>query len=187
VKWHGIVNFNKLKIGRKSYGGLTIWNFGQDGESLTIGNFVSIADDVKFLLGGGHQYQGLSTFPFLTKYFATLESVTKGPIVVGDDVWIGYGATVLSGVTIGQGAIVAAGSIVTHDVAPYSIVGGNPAKLIKFRFEKEVIEKLCSFDFSLLSDDAILQSKSALYTAITLENVDAVLEALLLACSPSVN
>jgi acetyltransferase-like isoleucine patch superfamily enzyme len=181
VKWHGVVNFAKLTVGRKTYGGLTIWNFGQEGESLSIGNFTSIADDVKFLLGGGHPCHGLSTFPFQTKYFATLESTTKGPIVVGDDVWIGYGATVLSGVTIGQGAIVAAGSIVTRDVAPYSIVGGNPAKLIKYRFAEDLIAKLCSFDFSKLSDQAILQSRSTLCTPITSENIDGILQNLIAA------
>lgn len=175
VKFQGRIDFTKITVGRKTYGGLSIWNFGHEDEKLTIGNFVSIADDVKFLLGGGHSYDGLSTFPFLTKYFATLESTTKGPIVVNDDVWIGYGSTVLSGVTIGQGAIIAAGSIVTSDVSAYSIVGGNPAKLIKYRFEKKIIEKLCSFDFSMLSDDAILRSRDVLYTTITPENVDSIL------------
>jgi acetyltransferase-like isoleucine patch superfamily enzyme len=176
TQFHGQVDFSKVKVGRKTYGGLTIWHFGNEGESLTIGNFVSIADDVKFLLGGGHAHQGFSTFPFLTKYFATLESITKGPIVVGDDVWIGYGATILSGVTIGQGAIVAAGSMVTRDIEPYSIVGGNPAKRIKFRFEKSVIDKLCAFDFSTLSDEAILSNYSTLTVAITAENIDDILE-----------
>lgn len=178
AKFHGKVDFNKIRVGRKSYGGLTIWHFGAEGESLTIGNFVSIADDVKFLLGGGHDYERLSTFPFQAKYFATLESTTKGPIVISDDVWIGYGATIMSGVTIGQGAVIAAGSIVTKDVEPYSIVGGNPAKLIKYRFESVVRDKLCAFNFSALSDETILRHREAVLTQITADNVDDLLNSL---------
>ena len=173
--WHGFVDFNKVKAGRRSYGGLTLWSFGAEEEGLLIGNFVSIADDVKFLLGGNHSYLGFSTFPFLTKYFATLESVSKGQIVVKDDVWIGFNSTILSGVTIGQGAIIAAGSLVTKDVAPYSIVGGNPAKLIKYRFEQEVVDKLVLFDFARLSDEVILKNRDALYQEITSENIDVIL------------
>lgn len=175
-RWHGFIDFNKVTAGRRSYGGLELWIFGNAGESLTIGNFVSIADDVKFLLGGNHPYQGISTFPFLTKYFATLESESKGPIVVKDDVWIGYNSTILSGVTIGQGAIIAAGSLVTKDVAPYSIVGGNPAKLIKYRFEPAVIDRLLNFDFASLSDETILKNREALYQELTAENIDGVLQ-----------
>ena len=174
--WYGFVNFNKVKAGRRSYGGLTLWSFGAEDERLTIGNFVSIADDVKFLLGGNHAYQGFSTFPFLTKYFATLESVSKGPILVQDDVWIGFNSTIMSGVTIGQGAIVAAGSLVTKDVAPYSIVGGHPAKLIKYRFEREVIDKLVHYDFASLSDETILKNRETMYQELTPENIDDVLK-----------
>jgi acetyltransferase-like isoleucine patch superfamily enzyme len=176
--FHGRVDFDRVKVGRKSYGGLTIFFFGREEERLTIGDFVSIANNVKFLLGGNHAYDKLSTFPFLTKYFATLEAGTKGPIVVANDAWIGYDCTILSGVTIGQGAVVAAGSVVTKDVAPYSIVGGNPAKLIKYRFEPVVIEKLLQFDFSRLSDQVILQNRETLYTALSPENIDSVLNKL---------
>lgn len=178
VKFHGRVDFSKIKVGRKSYGGLTLWHFGALGESLSIGNFVSIADDVKFLLGGGHNYNVLSTFPFQTKYFATLESTSKGPIIVKDDVWIGYGSIILSGVTIGQGAIIAAGSLVTQDVEPYSIVGGNPAKKIKYRFSKTTIEKLLNFDFSKLNDKIIQQNRDVLYSVISDENIDEILKKL---------
>lgn len=176
---YGAFDFNKVTAGRKSYGGLTVWTFGCGDEGLTIGNFVSIADEVKFLLGGNHHYEGVSTFPFMAKYFATAESGSKGPIVVGDDVWIGYDSTILSGVTIGQGAIVAAGSVVSKDVPPYSIVGGNPAKLIKYRFEPAVIEKLGRLDFARLSDQSILRNKDILYQALTSENVDAIVDRLM--------
>jgi len=169
---HGVADFSKFIVGRKTYGGLNLWHFGRTNEKLSIGNFVSIADDVKILLGGGHGYNGLSTFPFQTKYFATIESISKGPVTIEDDVWIGYGSIILSGVKIGQGAIVAAGSVVTNNVAPYSIVGGNPAKIIKYRFDEHIREKLCHFNFSLLSDELILQNRDLLYTEPTADTID---------------
>lgn len=175
----GLFQLDQLSVGRRSYGGLTLWTFGAPGESLRIGSFVSIADDVKFLLGGNHDYHGISTFPFQTKYFATLEARSKGAIVIGDDVWIGYNSTILSGVSIGQGAIVAAGSTVTADVAPYSIVGGNPARVRKFRFAPEIIAKLGRLDYARVSDAAILRSRELLATPLTADNVDAFIDALM--------
>ena len=175
VRSYGRFDFKRVTVGRRSYGGLTIWTFGQPEESLTIGSFVSIADDVKFLLGGNHSMDNFSTFPYLTKYFATLEAITKGPVVIGDDVWIGYSSVILSGVSIGQGAVVAACSVVTKDVPPYSIVGGNPAKVIKYRFAPDIIEKMLRLDYSKVNDETILQNKELLYQAITAENVDTML------------
>lgn len=175
VASHGPINFNNVTCGRRSYGGLTVWTFGTGDEALRIGNFVSIADDVKFLLGGNHSTTGFSTFPFMAKYFGQGEATSKGPIVIEDDAWIGYGTTVLSGVTIGKGAVVAAGSVVTKSIPPYTIAGGNPARVIKPRFEPAVAERLMDFDFSALSDQAILANRDVLYEALTPENVDAVL------------
>jgi len=171
----GNLDPNKVKVGRKTYGGLTIYGFDLQAESLTIGNFVSIAHEVTFLLGGNHSFQGLSSYPFKAQYFGEMEAQTKGPIIVCDDVWIGQGCTILSGVTIGQGAILAAGSIVTKDVAPYSIAGGNPAKLIKYRFEQAVIDRLLTFDFSKLSDEKIRALYQTFYEPLTAENVNTVL------------
>ncbi|MHA4868447.1 glycosyltransferase [Duganella sp. PWIR1] len=176
---YGLFNFGKLSVGRRTYGGITLWTFGDPGEKLSIGHFCSIADDVKFLLGGNHPHEGVSTFPFLTKYFGQLEATSKGAITVGDDVWIGYNSTILSGVTIGQGAVVAAGSVVTKDVPPYAIVGGNPAKLLKHRFEAAVVEKMLKLDYGRVSDQAILASRDILYQPITLENADAIIAALM--------
>jgi acetyltransferase-like isoleucine patch superfamily enzyme len=171
----GNLDPNKVKVGRKTYGGLTIYGFDMSKESLTIGSFVSIAGNVTFLLGGNHNYSGLSSYPFKAQYFGRVEALTKGPIVVQDDVWIGHGCTILSGVTIGRGSVIAAGSVITRDIAPYSIVGGNPAKLIKFRFEPSVIEKLNQFDFSKLTDEKIKVLCESLYEPLTVENVDSVL------------
>jgi len=178
-KAYGLFDFNKLSVGRRTYGGITMWCFGTPGERLSIGHFCSIADDVKFLLGGNHAHDVVSTFPFQTKYFATLEAGSKGPVTVCDDVWIGFNSTILSGVTIGQGAVVAAGSLVTRDVPPYAIVGGNPAKVLKYRFEPAVIEKLRQLDYSRVNDQTILRSRTLVSTPITAENVDAIIAGLM--------
>jgi len=172
----GPFDFSRVTVGRRSYGELNIMAYGRDAERLTIGSFVSIASEVKFMLGGNHPYEGFSTFPFKVKYFGdALESSTKGPIVVGDDVWIGYQTLIMSGVTIGQGAIVAAGSVVTRNVAPYTIVGGNPARYIKHRYPPAVVEKMLQFDFAKVSDEAILANRELLYEGLTADNVDAIL------------
>jgi acetyltransferase-like isoleucine patch superfamily enzyme len=173
-----IFNFNVVTVGRHSYGGLDVSTFGNDNEKLIIGNFVSIAESVKFILGGNHHYNVLSTFPFNVKFFNhENEAWTKGPIHICDDVWIGYGSTILSGVTIGQGSIVAACSVVTNDIPPYTIYGGNPAKFIKNRFSPKVIQKLLkNIDFSDLSDDKIINLREIFYQEITDENIDLILE-----------
>lgn len=143
-----------VKVGNFSYGDINIQFFENNAEGLIIGNFVSIANDVKFILGGNHQMSTFTTYPLksiLIKKTPDIDAITKGKIIVEDEVWIGNGAIILSGIKIGRGSIVAAGSVVTKDIEPYSIVGGNPAKLIKYRFSKEIIierEKININDFS---------------------------------------
>lgn len=150
----------KVKIGRYSYGPLKFMTWGDDNEGLTIGNFVSIASNVVFMGGGNHNMNSFSTFPFKVKFLNyRFEAQTKGPIVVEDDVWIGTNVLVLSGVTIGQGAVVAAGSVVTKNVPPYAVVGGNPAHVIKYRFNEEQIEKLKRVDFSEIDESWIIAHK----------------------------
>lgn len=104
--------------------------------------------------------------------------ISKDNITVGDDVWIGYRSTILSGVQIGQGAIVAAGSVVTKDVPPYAIVGGVPAKVIKYRFPQEVIDKLVKADYSRLTSEKISKNLNEMYLPLTADNVDNLLRIL---------
>lgn len=125
------------------------YHFDFIGDQLIIGKFCMIASDVKFIMNGAnHLTDSLSTYPFAifgNGWENAMEGKTypqKGDINIGNDVWIGYNATIMSGVTIGDGAIIAANSTVIKDVEPYSIVGGNPAKEIKKRFSKAVILKL---------------------------------------------
>lgn len=119
------------------------------GDKLVIGKFCMIASDVKFIMNGtNHLTNSISTYPFeifgngWENAMKTKSYPHKGDIIIGNDVWIGYNATIMSGVTIGDGAIIATNSTVIKDVAPYSIVGGNPAQEIKKRFSELEIEQL---------------------------------------------
>lgn len=149
-------NFSKVSVGRYTYGPIKALSFGNKNEKLIIGSFCSIAKETTFLLGGSHSYQTISTYPLAVKWFGE-ETPSNGPIIVDDDVWIGYRATILSGVHIGQGAIIAAGAVVTKDVPPYSIVGGVPARIIKYRFNSETIKLLMHLDYSCLNKEMISQ------------------------------
>ncbi len=171
-----IFNLNNVTVGKYTYGPLYVLNFGVM-EKLIIGNYCSIAPRVAFILNADHKTSTVSTYPFKVKYLHSVlfEGVSKGDIIVEDDVWIGYGAIILSGVHIGQGAVVAAGSVVTRDVPPYTIVGGVPARTIKKRFGDEVIEKLSTFDFSKLDRNRIEENKDLLYEEINEGNVDKIM------------
>ena len=134
---------SKIVVGKKTYGELHVIDWSPLNTKLYIGSYCSIAPGVQFLLGGEHQINSISTYPFKGKVFGyEREAGSKGDIVVKDDVWIGTKAIICSGVTIGQGAIIAAGSVVTKDVEPYAIVGGNPAKKIRYRFDESLRVKL---------------------------------------------
>ena len=156
-----------LSVGRWSYGELNIVTFGNTSK-LIIGNCVSIAQNVSFMLDVEHNMKTISTFPFRSKVMLERvpEAVSKGDICIDDDVWIGYGATILSGVHIGQGAVIAAGAVVTEDVPPYTLYGGVPARLIKRRFSEEVISFLRTLDFGKLDESIVDNHMSSLYSGI---------------------
>lgn len=161
-----LFDIDSVIIGKNTYGGIAVLNYN-DFYKLTIGNFCSIATDVMFILDADHYTNHISTFPFKVKLLGEKqEGVSKGDIIVDDDVWIGYGATIMSGVHIGQGAVVAAGAVVTKDVPPYAIVGGVPAKVIKYRFEPEMIEELLKIDYSKLTKEDIEKHIDDLYTEL---------------------
>lgn len=165
------------KVGSFSYGTINAIFSPNRSEKLIIGNFCSVAPNVWFLVSSEHPYKGFSTYPFKVKICGQFaEASSKGDIVVKDDVFIGFGSIIYSGVTIGQGAIVAAGSVVTKDVPPYAIVGGNPAKIIKYRFSEVIINKLLKFDFSKLNSDKIINLQNILYKEITEDNIDQLLK-----------
>lgn len=156
TKAHNTFNHNSVKVGKGTYGELDIRHFGNPLEKIQIGNYCSIGPDCVFILGGGHNTNRLSTYPFLLYYGKREnESIVKGPIIIDDDVWIGYGATILSGVHIGQGAVVAAGAVVTENVDPYSIVGGIPARRIRYRFPEEIRNYLVTLDYGAIDEHTI--------------------------------
>jgi acetyltransferase-like isoleucine patch superfamily enzyme len=148
-------------------------HFGNPAEKVVIGNYCSIGPECVFMTGGEHRYDGLSTYPFRTKLgLCENESITRGPVVLEDDVWLGLRVTVMSGVTIGRGAVVAAGAVVTKDVPPYAIVGGVPAKVIKYRFPQEVIDKVSKVDFAALDAERAISQIDTFDLALTAENAD---------------
>ncbi len=158
-----------VTVGKGTYGDITIQSlYVTPDEKLTIGNYVSIAPEVLFLMGVNHQTETITTYPFHSMLVerSPIDALTKGPIVVEDEVWIGTGAQIHSGVTIGKGAIIAAGAIVTKDVPPYAIVGGCPAKLIKYRFSDDIIKILKPIYFINFSEDWIRDNIKALYKKI---------------------
>ena len=95
------------------------------------------------------------------------EATSKGDIIVDDDVWIGQRALIMSGVHIGQGAIIASGAVVTKDVPPYAIVGGVPARIIRFRFSEKIIKELLKIDYSMLSYEMIREHVDDLYLTLS--------------------
>ncbi|MEG2869891.1 MAG: CatB-related O-acetyltransferase [Clostridium sp.] len=122
--------------------------FGQDFQcdKLKIGKFCSIASGARFMLAGnqGHNHKWISAYPFNPSVFSNAKDgfQRKGDTVIGNDVWIGTEAMIMSGVKIGDGAVIGTRAVVTKDVAPYTVVVGNPGKLVKKRFSEEHINKL---------------------------------------------
>ena len=156
-------NQSMVKVGNGTYGELTVYTHNNYNK-LIIGNYCSIGPNVQFVLSADHRIDTISSFPYNVKIMGKQnEGISKGNIIIADDVWIGAGAIVLSGVHIGQGAVVAAGAVVTKDVPPYAVVGGVPAKVIKYRFSEELIAELLKVDFSQLDNKTILAHIDNLY------------------------
>lgn len=138
-------NFN---IGDYTYGKPTVL-FTNANTRLVVGKFCSIAANVTVFLGGNHRTDWLSTYPFniLNSDFPAAKEInghpaTKGDVIIGNDVWIGRNATILSGILIGDGAVIAANSVVCKNIGDYEVWGGNPAKFIRKRFDDDVIKEL---------------------------------------------
>lgn len=144
---HDPVNFEKNNV---------LYHYPINGDKLKIGRFCSVACGAKFVFtSANHTLHSLSTYTFpifFEEWGLDVKNITeawdnKGNIIVGNYVWIGYGAVILSGVTVGDGAIIGARAVVTKDVPPYTIVGGVPARQIRKRFDEETIKKLLTLQW----------------------------------------
>lgn len=148
-----------------------LYHYPINGDKLIIGKFCSIACGAKFMLtSANHKMSSLSTYPFPIFYEEWGLDVkdirnawdNKGDIIIGNDVWIGYEAVIMAGVTIGDGAIIGTRAVVTKDVPPYTIVGGVPAKPIRKRFDDATVERLIKLRWWDWEHEKIAQSIAAI-------------------------
>ena len=148
-----------------------LYHYPVNHDKLIIGRFCSIACGAKFIFtSANHTMKSLSTYPFpifFEEWGLDIANVTdawdnKGDIVIGNDVWIGYDAVILSGVTIGDGAIIGARAVVTKDVPPYTIVGGIPARHIRKRFDEETVTRLMELKWWEWPDEKIKENLPAI-------------------------
>ncbi len=167
---------NIVEVGEYTYGQPKILHWGEKA-TLKIGKFCSIAEGVMIFLGGNHRVDWVTTYPFnVLDEWAAKDIIghpaTKGNVIIGNDVWIGYGATILSGVTIGDGAVIGARAVVTQDIQPYALVVGNPAIMAKKRFNQKKIDQLLKIKWWDWSSEKIKQNVKYLCNT----NVDKLLE-----------
>jgi acetyltransferase-like isoleucine patch superfamily enzyme len=179
-----MVGKSRVRVGRFTYGKelLTIKHYDQ-GAALTIGSFCSLAGGITIFLGGEHDHKKLSTYPFGHQFIDELggdgiaggSKVMKGDVYIGHDVWIGDGASIMSGIKIGNGAVIAARAHVVKDVHAYEIVGGNPARHIKFRFDETVRAILMELKWWNWPVDMVRKASSALHGAPDVESLKTLL------------
>jgi chloramphenicol O-acetyltransferase type B len=145
-------------IGAHSYGAPNVQNWGVDGD-LRIGRYCSVAGGVEILLGGNHRPDWVTTYPFNAIRPQAVHipghPATRGDVVIGNDVWLGQACTVISGVTIGDGAVVATRAVVAKDVPAYGIAVGNPARVVRHRFPPEQVEALLQIRWWDWPDDLV--------------------------------
>jgi lipopolysaccharide transport system ATP-binding protein len=168
-----------MEFGKYTYGNPELL-FPNGQSKVKVGNFTSIAEKVRIFLGNGigHDASFVSTYPFSYIHTNVFDNIsnnsknTNGDVNIGSDVWIGYNTTIMSGVTIGDGAVIAANSHIITNVNPYSIVGGNPAKHIRYRFSPEQIEKLLHIKWWNWEDEKIKQHTGVIMS----QNIDQFIE-----------
>lgn len=173
-----LFDINQVSIGNNTYGGINAITYEKEKIQLKIGHYCSISEDVTFMLGGQHDYKWVSSFPFDKKLFNSNLNSSKEDIVIEDDVWIGYGALIFPGVTIGQGAVVGAKAVVTKDIPPYAIAIGIPAKPIKYRFPEEIRSFLLTLDYSKVDANLLQNHRDSLFTELDKMRIEDIKELL---------
>ena len=156
---------NRDRIGAYTYGAENLkiksWGNETSNKKLVVGKFCSLAGNIQVYLGGNHRTNLVTTYPFGSRHTNVFNrckpwtGISKGDVIIGNDVWISENVVIMSGVTIGDGAVIANNSHVVKDVEPYSIVGGNPAKLIRYRFTTDQIKKLLEIKWWYWDDEKI--------------------------------
>lgn len=144
IQLRGLVHRGNLEVGAHTYGLPEVF-VSHPEDRVVLGRYCSIAPGVVFIPGGLHPLGRVSSFPFMRRWnLEELDSAVgrRGPIIIGADVWLCTGSTIMSGVNVGVGAVVASRAVVTSDVPPYAIVGGVPARAMGARFEPETVERL---------------------------------------------
>ncbi|MGE5548217.1 MAG: CatB-related O-acetyltransferase [Solirubrobacterales bacterium] len=157
-----------IRVGRGTYGVSRAMFHGISPKvPVEIGNFCSIAHDARIFCLVGHPTDLPTTYPLRTLLLhpdkGNQDAVARGPVRIGHDVWIGSEAVIMDGVTIGNGAVVAARAVVTKDVPPYAIVGGNPARVIRHRFAPEIVAALLEIEWWFWPDERIREFESFFY------------------------
>lgn len=175
--------YPQFQIGRCSYGVPMVRHWDKS-STLKIGAYCSIAKNVQIFLGGYHRTDWITTYPFPDffpeKRYIKNYYTSRGDVVIGSDVWLCENCTILSGVKIGHGAVIASGAVISHDVAPYAVMAGNPAQKIRWRFDEttrvallelawwdwpeaeilQVMDKLCSDNIADFISYATLRGKN---------------------------
>jgi len=175
-------NMASLTIGKHTYGieNISIDRYKGSDSAITIGKYCSIATNVTLITGGIHPVNWVSTYPFRAKFnlegkFEDGMPYSKGDIFIGNDVWIGTGVTILSGIKIGDGAVIASNATVTEDIPAYAIAGGVPCKVIKYRFDKEIIKKLLELEWWDWDEKLILENIDFLSGAVDNNSINKIL------------
>ncbi len=153
-------------IGAASYGMPVVYDYAE-GATLKIGAYCSIASNVQIFLGGQHRIDWVSSYPFpffneMGGGFKATYGGSRGDVIIGSDVWLCANCTILSGVTIGHGAVIANGALISKDVAPYAVMAGNPAQLIKWRFDEPTRKALLATNWWEWSENEIEQVREML-------------------------
>ncbi|MDX2263507.1 MAG: CatB-related O-acetyltransferase [Hyphomicrobiales bacterium] len=151
------------EVGAHTYGAPEVM-WANSGAKLRLGKYTSIAAGCRIFLGGNHRPDWVSTYPFSALHQRWPQArgieghpATKGDVVIGSDVWIGAEAFILSGVSIGHGAVVGARAVVSRDAPPYAIVAGNPARVVRMRFDARLIERLVAIAWWDWPDEVVAE------------------------------